>query len=182
MTNHKYFGKIIQDEWNEFYSTMEVNLPNFSNSAKVKLVEYDEDFEPIEEPLTEQLLDEYAETLKSFLENIDVIIKGIQKSAFENYLKIYAKYYEKPFEVLWENQKIKKRQNQELHEPLQIDTKEKHFEYMNSVLENIIISNNKTIVIPFSYDIDEEHGLEIKIRNNEVIKVDGIGETTYEYE
>mgnify|MGYP000274168071 FL=1 len=51
---------------------------------------------------------------------------------------------------------------------------------MNSIVEKIIISNNQTIVIPFSYDIDEEHGLEIKIRNNKVMKVDGIGETTYE--
>ena len=182
MIKHKYFGKVIQDEWNEFYSTMEISIPHFNGKTKIKLVEYDEDFEPIEEPLTEQILDEYAETLKRFLANIEVIIKDIQKSAFENYLKIYAKYYEKPFEVLWENQKIGKRQNQELHEPLQIDTKEKHFEYMNSVLEEVVISNNKTIVIPFRYDIDEEHGLEIKIRNNKVIKVDGIGETTYDYE
>ena len=180
MIKHKYFGDVIQDEWDESYSTMVVNIPHFKDSFKIKLVEYDEDFEPIQQPLNEKILDSYAETVKEFIKNVDNIVEDIQKSAFEFYLKVYAKYYEKPFKVLWENQKIKTSQNHELHKPLQIDTKEKHFEYKNSVLEKIIISNNKTIVNPYHYDIDEEHGIEIKIRNNKVIKVDGIGETTYE--
>ena len=177
--NHKYLGKIIKNEWNEFL-TEKVNIPHFKAKIVVNLMEYDEDFEPIEEEPSKQVLDEYAETLKTFLADIDNVILDIQQSAFNYYLEVYAKYYEKPFKVIFDNQKIKKDANNVLHQPLEIDTKEKHFEYMNSIVEKIIISNNQTIVIPFSYDIDEEHGLEIKIRNNKVMKVDGIGETTYE--
>ena len=47
MIKHKYFGDVIQDEWDESYSTMVVNIPHFKDSFKIKLVEYDEDFEPI---------------------------------------------------------------------------------------------------------------------------------------
>ncbi len=179
MIKHEYFGEIIKDEWNEFYLKKTIHLPYFEQNVLVNLVEYDEDFEPIEQEPSKETLDEYAETLKSFLADIGNIIKHIQQSAFEYYLKVYAKYYEKPFEVIWENQKIKKNENQDLHEPLKIDTKEKHFDYMNSIFEKIIISNNKTIVIPFRYALDEEHGLEIKIRNNKVIKIGGIAETIY---
>ncbi len=179
MITHEYFGEIIQNEWNEFYLTKKINIPYFNQDVSVNLVEYDEDFEPIEEEPSKKILDEYADTLKKFLANIDSIIEDIQQETFDYYLRIYSKYYEKPFEVLWENQKIKKTENKELHEPLQIDTKEKHFEYISSILEKIIISNNQTIVIPFCYDIDEEHGLEIKIVKNKVVEVDGIGQTIY---
>ena len=179
MIKHEYFGEIKKNEWNEFL-TKKINIPHFEKKVKINLVEYDEDFEPIEEEPSKQRLDEYSETLKTFLADINNVILDIQQSAFNYYIEVYAKYYEKPFKVIFDNQKIKKDVNNELHQPLGIDTKEKHFEYMNSIIEKIIISNNQTIVIPFSYDIDEEHGLEIKIRNNKIIKVDGIGETTYE--
>ena len=177
---HDYFGEIITNDWNDFLLKKTISIPHFNKSVQVALVEYDEDFEPLEEEPTEQTLDQYATTLKEFLSNIENIITDIQEATFKRYLKLYAKYYEKPFEVIFENQKIQKPKNQEPHKPLEIDTKEKHFEYMNTILEKIIISNNNTIVIPLCYDIDEEHGLEIKIRNNTVIKVGGIGETTYE--
>lgn len=180
MKKHQYFGKIITDKWDGFYSSKEINLPYFEQIIKVNLVVYDEDFEPLEDVLSNETLDEYADTLKNFIENIDKLILKIQELAFENYLEIYAKYYEKPFEVIFENSKIQKTENGELHKPLQIDSKEKHFEYMNSILEKIIISNNRTIVIPLCYDIDEEHGIEVKIKSNKVVKIDGIGETTYE--
>ncbi len=176
---HEYFKEVIANEWNEFYSSKEFYIPYFEQNIQVKLVEYDEDFEPIEEALSKELIDEYAETLNNFIENIDTIIKDIQKIAFEYYLRVYAKYYEKPFEVIFENEKIKSVESGQLHEPLQINSKEKHFEYMNRGLYDIEISNHKTIVIPFRYAIDEEHGLEVKIINNKVVKVGGIAETIY---
>ena len=180
MLKHEYFGEIIVDDWNMFFQKEKLSIPHFEERINVNLMEYDEDFEPIEEMPNEQVLNAYADTLKKFLADIDNIILDIQEAAFNRYIRIYAKYYEKPFEVIFENQKIKKDETNEFHQPLNIDTTEKHFEYMNSILEKIVISKNQTIVIPLCYDIDEEHGLEIKIRNNKVVKVGGIGETTYE--
>lgn len=180
MTEQEYLGDIIKNEWNEFYLIETINIPHFGDDIKVNLVEYDEDFEPTEEMPSKQTVDEYTKTLKLFLADIDNIMLDIKQSTFTYYLEIYTKYYEKPFEVIFDNEKVKKNANNELHQPLQIDTKEKHFNYIDSILEKIIISNNKTIVIPFIYYLDEEHGIEVKIRNNKVIRVGGLADTTYE--
>ena len=175
MTKHSYFGK-IENEWG-FQSEYPVKIPYFETEVKVYLgEEFDEDGEEIETPPTNQQLTEFEQTLKDFLNNIDSIIIDIQKSAFEYYQNIYAKYYEKPFKVLWENPKVQKTENEELHSPLNIDTKEKHFEYMNDI-EAIRVSDNQTIRIPVNYALDEEHGLELKIVNNKVDAVCEIGET-----
>ena len=48
---------------------------------------------------------------------------------------------------------------------------------MKDILEAIRISDDKTIRIPIHYDLDEEHGLEIKIVKNKVVAIDGISET-----
>lgn len=173
MTKHPYFGKVKNDRTG-FSSEYTVKIPYFEKEVKVFFgEEFDEDGE---EP-TDQQLSEFEQTLKDFLNNIDSVIVDIQQSAFEYYRKTYAEYYEKPFEVLFENSKVQKTENGELHSPLNIDTKEKHFEYMKNPVSLIRISDNKTIKIPIRYALDEEHGLELKITNNKVVKVAGIAET-----
>ena len=172
-----YFGKVEKD-WAGFSSERKIKIPYFEKEVEVFLgEEFDEDYEEASIPPTDQQLAEYEQTLKSFLNNIDSVIVDIQESAFEYYKKIYAKYYEKPFEVLSENSLIQETKNGELHPPLNIDSKEKHFEYMKNILSLIRILDNKTIVIPISYALDEEHGLEIKITANKVVKIDGIAQT-----
>ena len=74
---------------------------------------------------------------------------------YEYYQKIQAKHYEE----------------------LSISNKEEHFEYTKKILGYIRVLENNTIKIPISYNLDEEHGLELKIVNNKVEKVDGIDET-----
>lgn len=177
MTEHSYFGK-VEEDWAGFSSEYKVKIPHFETEVEVFLgEEFDEDGEEIETPPTNQQLDDFEQTLKCFLDNIDSIIVDIQQSAFERYLRIYAKYYEKPFEVLFENAKVQKTENDELHPPLNIDTKEKHFEYMKGILEKIRVLENQTIKIPIDYAIDEEHGLELKMINNKVAAIGGIAET-----
>lgn len=159
MVKHDYFGKVEKKEfWSGFRSEFTLKIPYFEKDVKVYLgSEYDEDYEEIDTPPNDQQLAEFEITLKDFLSNIDMIIADIQESAFNYYQERYASYYEQ--------------------EGLGIDTKEKHFEYMKDILEAIRILDNKTIVIPIHYDLDTEHGLELKLVNNKVVAVDGIDET-----
>lgn len=149
MEVNTFFGQIICNEWNEFYAEKMLKLPFFKEEVSIRLIEYDEDFEPLEEMPSADVIDEYAKTLKAFIEQLETIILNVQEEAFAYYKKIYAKYYEKPFEVIFENEKIQKASDGSLHEPLNISSKEQHFEYMNSGLGEIVISNNQTIIMPF---------------------------------
>jgi len=177
MTKQNYFGK-IEKNWAGFSSEYKIKIPYFEAEVEVFLgEEFDEDGEEISIPPNGQQLAEFEQTLKDFLNNIDSVIVDIQQSAFEYYQEIYAKYYEIPFEVLFENSMVQKTKNEEPHTPLNIDTKEKHFKYMKDIVSLIRILENKTIIIPIRYTLDEEHGLEIKITDNKVVKIAGIAET-----
>lgn len=187
MKLNNYFGQVKKD-FQGFSAENTFKIPHFEvynnvnstskvNSVKVLLGEqYDDEWNEIETPPTQTQLSEYEKTLKNFLIEIDKIVIHIQEKTFEYYKTVYSKYYEKPFVVLFENEKIKDN-NVGLHQPLNIDNKEKHFEYMKEILQWIRITKNNTIQIPFSYLLDEEHGLELKIVNNEVQAVGGIAET-----
>lgn len=180
---HKYFGKILEDEWSTFYPEKATFIPYFDKEVPINLgAEYDEDDEEITDPPTENQLDEYASTVEAFLSDIDNVIIDIQQSAYERYQRIYAKYYEKPFEVIFGNSKIQKSDNGELHSPLSIDSKEKHFEYMKELHIGIRVEEGKLIRIPIYYSLDEEHGLEIVLKNNKIIFVGGIAEFYGEYQ
>ncbi|PZU79595.1 MAG: hypothetical protein DI529_17440 [Chryseobacterium sp.] len=182
MKLHNFFGQVKSD-FQGFSAEKTFEIPHFKiykNAKSVKVYlgkQYDEEWKKIETLPTQKQLDEYEKTLKTFLTEIDSIINDIKEKSFEYYKERYAKYYEEPFEVLFENNKIQNTENGQLHSPLNIDNGEKHFDYMNEILESIRILENNVMVIPLSYDLDEEHGLEIKIANNKVEKIDGIGET-----
>jgi hypothetical protein len=174
-----YFGKI--DNTYGFTSETIFEIPYFEKNVKIKLgYEYDEDYEEIKTPPSKKQLSEFEETLKDFLSNIEKIIIDIQESAFNYYEKSYSHYYEKPFEVLFPNSKVQKINN-EVHPPLDINTPEKHFEFIKEILECIQVLENKTIIIPIHYALDEEHGIEIKIKANKVLMVEGIGQTSERY-
>ncbi|TDX87300.1 hypothetical protein B0I22_1488 [Epilithonimonas xixisoli] len=176
-----FFGK-VKNDLQGFSAEQTFEIPYFKiykNAKSVKVYlgnQYDEEWEKIETPPTQKQLDEYEKTLKSFLIEIDKVVVDIKEKSFEYYKERYARYYEVPFEVLFENDKIQNTENGQLHPPLNIDNEEKHFEYMNEILESIRISNNGTIIIPILYDLDEEHQLALKIVNNKVEEIDGIGE------
>ena len=179
MTISNYFGKI--DDAYGFRSENTFTIPYFEKNIKIKLgYEYDEDYEEIKTPPSKEELLEFEKTLKDFLSNIDKIIIDIQKATFNYYKENYSHYYEKPFEVLFPNSKVQKTNN-ELHPPLNINTPEKHFEFIKEILETIQVLENKTIIIPIHYALDEEHGIEIKIQDNKVLTVGGIAETTDRY-
>lgn len=161
--NHKFWGE-IQEDWAGISGDKLFKISHFKDDEIQIFLgeEFDEDGEEIEEFPTNEELDDFEKTYNSFLKNIEDVILQIKEETFLRYKKIYAKYYEDP--------------KQSGEEPLNIDTKEKHFEYIREVLYIRILKRNE-IKIPIRYDLDTEHGIEIKLRNNEVVEVGGIAET-----
>lgn len=104
----------------------------------------------------------YQKTYLSFLDNIDTVMDEVKEKAFQRYQKLLAHYYENEAKS-----GIK---------PLGITDKEAHFPYMKN-LNYIRILDNDTIKIRIHYDLDEEHGLEIRLENNAVAAIGGIAET-----
>lgn len=177
MAKHHYFGA-VEEDWAGFSAEYKFRIPYFETDVTVFLGEqFDEEGEEVSIPPTDGQLFEFEQTLREFLDQIDCAIVDIQQSAFEYYQRRYAKYYEKPFEVLFENSQVRGSENGELHPPLEIDTREKHFEYMKDIIGFIRILENNTICIRIRYSLDEEHGLELKIKDKKVVAVGGIAET-----
>ena len=175
MTKHNYFGK-VEEDWAGFSSEYKFDIPYFDKSVEIFLgEEFDEDGEEVDTPPTPVELDEYENTLRNFLAEISEAIVNIQEKAFERYLRVYAKFYEKSFVV----ESFFKTDMKEgaTHLPLNIDCKEKHFEYMKEIHGYIRVLPDNTLKIPIYYDLDSEHGLELKIVNNKVAAIGGIGET-----
>ena len=169
----KRFGKIELD-WAGVSSEYTFAIPYFNKDVEVFIgSEFDDDGEEVETLPTEDELLEYEQTFKNFIESIDEIIDAIKEKAFEYYKNIYAKYYEKEFlvESFFETDV----ESGKTHEPLNINTKEKHFEYMKNI-NYIRVLKDKKIIIPIFYKLDGEHGLEIMLQENKVVNISGIEE------
>jgi hypothetical protein len=163
MDKHKFWGK-IEEDWAGFSAEKVFHLAHFDKkSVEIFLgEEFDEDGEEIGAAPDLKKLDEYEQTFSDFLNNLNTLIFDIKKSAFQHYQKVYAHYYE-------DKKKSKK-------EPLNLDTPDKHFEYMKD-LNYIRVLDGQVIKILIRYKIDEEHGLELKLKNNKVLDISGISET-----
>jgi cell wall assembly regulator SMI1 len=158
---HKFWGN-VQKDLAGISSDRFFKIPHFKANVEVFLgEEFDEDGNEIEKLPTKKQLDSFEKTFNIFLENINDIIFQIKEKTFVRYKKIYANYYEDS--------------KQSGKEPLNIDTKEKHFKYVKDVL-NIRILKRNSIQIAIRYDLDTEHGLEIKFTNNKIVGIGGIAE------
>ena len=97
-----------------------------------------------------------------FEEKFETLFIEIKRKMFERYRKMYPKYYEDS--------------TKSGEEPLNITDEDKHFEYMKEI--NLIrVLDNGVIKIEIFYKLDEEHGAEIKIKNNKIADIGGISET-----
>ena len=168
-----YFG-IIEEDWVGISSEYKFSIPYFEKEVEVFLGSHiDSDGEERKTLPTDNKLIQYEETLKSFLENIDETINQIKEKAFENYKEFYAEHYEKEFilDGLFETDEEEGR----THKPLNICSKDIHFEYMKDI--NILrVLNDKKILLEIFYKLDSEHGLEILLQENKVISISGLGD------
>jgi hypothetical protein len=172
----KYFGEIDFD-WAGVSSEYKFKIPHFDKEVEVFLgLEFGDDGEETETLPTEDELLEYEHTLKKFLENINEIIIDIKEKTFDYYKEIYAKYYEEEFIV--ESFFITDKKEGEKHEALNINTQDKHFEYMKDINLIRILGENR-ILITIRYKLDREHGLEILFQKNRIINISGIGENYF---
>ncbi|GAA3767167.1 SMI1/KNR4 family protein [Flavobacterium ginsengiterrae] len=163
IVEHTFWGQVEQD-WAGISAEKLLKLPDFTSDEITIFLgeEFDDEGEEIDELPTKRELDSFEKTLKSFLDNLDEILIEIKSKAFDRYKKIYAKYYEDS--------------GLSGKEPLNIHTVDEHFEYMRD-LKYVRILKKNTIQILINYDLDNEHGLEIKLKNNKVVCLGGIAET-----
>ncbi|MBG6130841.1 hypothetical protein IWQ47_002305 [Aquimarina sp. EL_43] len=163
MKKHKYWGK-IEEDWAGFSAEIVFNSQYFDNNKVTIFLgsEFDDDGEEIETIPNEVELNNFKNTYVKFITNIDTIIDKIMNKTFERYLKLYAHYYEN--------------EEKSGEKPLNIDSKEKHFEKVKNIIY-IRILDNGNIKILIRYELDIEHGLEIRLENNKIIAIGGIAET-----
>jgi hypothetical protein len=82
--------------------------------------------------------------------------------AFERHKKIDAKHYENTKESG--------------KPPLNIDTVEKHNEYIKEIMY-LRVLDEKTIKLSIRYALDTEHGVEFRYLDGKIINIGGIAET-----
>lgn len=175
-----FWGDVVYEEYMGFKASRKVVIPELNIDADVYVGKaFNNNGDEITTPPTEKKLDEYEQTLQTFLDNKDSIVKDIIVKAYKYYKDRYADYYEVPFKVLFPNDMIMPPSDTILHEPLGITTPEEHLHYMTfETCDHIRVLPRKTIIIPIQYAIDEEHGMEIKIVNGKVkaVQEKGISE------
>jgi hypothetical protein len=160
---NKYWGE-VQEDWAGFSADKRAVLPYFDKKEISIFLgeEFDEDGEEIENPPSNKKLTDYEIAFRLFEEKFETLFIEIKRKMFERYCKLYAKYYEDS--------------TKSGEEPLNITDEDKHFEYMKEI--NLIrVLDNGVIKIQIFYKLDEEHGVEIKIKNNKVSEIGGISET-----
>lgn len=172
-----FWGNVVYDEYEGFKTERKAEVPALNMNAIVYVGRaYDEYGEEITTRLTMKKLEEYEQTLRQFLGNIDLIVSQITEKAYKYYKKNYAHYYEKDFEVLFPNDMVMPPADSKLHAPLCITTPVEHLRYMTHNPGNHIrVLPRKTIIIPIDYALDEEHGMEIKIVDGKVKSIGELG-------
>lgn len=159
MADH-HFWTNVREDWAGFSSDVEFRHPFFGKEA-VTIFLREEDHEEDEQPPSQKQLDEYAETYKSFLANVDAILYNLQTAAYRHYQQLYAHYFENS--------------DKSGEAALGIDSVEKHNDYIKDILEIRILHDN-VIKIAISYVVDPEHGLEFKLVDNKIVSIGGIAE------
>ena len=167
------FG-VVAEGWAGFVAEHKFSLGPFGEATVFLGEEFDEDGEEIDTPPSFTQLSEYAATLGNLRDNFDDVLAAIKESAFQRYHRLYAHYYEQPFTV--ESFFEIDAEPGSDHQPLGIDSADKHFVYMMD-LNYVRITDGGVIRLPILYKLDREHGLEIKLVNNTVNAVGGIAET-----
>jgi hypothetical protein len=151
----EYFGKIEKTIMG-ISAENKYKIPYFEKEVSIHFgLEYDNNGKEIETLPTEDEILVYEHTLKNFLENINEVINQIKEKAF--------KYFKEKKEPYGYGSDM----------PL-ISNASEHFKYMMDLL-HIRILNDKKILLSLFYEIDEEHGMEILLKDNNVYKIDEAG-------
>jgi len=163
VAKHKYWNK-AEKAWAGFITERKFISAHFEHKPITIFLgsEFDDAWEQIEIPPRVEELDDFASTYLNFVNDFDIIIDDIKGETFAYYQKYYAHYYE--------NEK------KSGEKALNIDSKERHFENIKDII-HLRILDKENIQIPIHYKIDSEHGIEIRLENNKIIKIGGIAET-----
>ena len=119
----------------------------------------DPDEEDEDTPLTPQDLDAAAVVFASFVAGIDDHVVAIRTAAFDRYLKLYARYFE----------------DASARQPLRVNDAVQHFAYLGDRAQVRVAKQDVTV--SFWYQLDREHGLEFRFRQDRLVAVGGFSET-----
>ena len=146
-----YFGRIEKGIMG-ITPEYKFSIPYFGKDVGVYLdLEYDDDGNEIETLPTDDEILEYEYTLKNFIENIDGVINDIKEKAF--------RYYKEEKEPYGYGDGI----------PL-INNAYEHFKYMKD-LQIRVLKDKRILLQIINYEIDEEHAMEILLKDNLVYKI-----------
>jgi|GEM_PF-202255 len=161
MITHPFWGNVAED-WQRVAAERPADLPGFGAPIPVflgdELLEEDEQYDP-----TPAQLSEYAATFRAFVAEWPRLLPDLQANAFARYRQLYAHYHEDPAKSG--------------APALGLTTAEQHFAYMQSV-SYLRVSDGQTLRLVIHYDLDTEHGLEVRFVANELVALGGIAETS----
>lgn len=162
MTKHAYWGNVSAD-WAGFSGEVMFSSAHVTEPVSVFLgYEFDDEGDEVSVIPTAEQLTEFESTYRQFLAHSDQIFSDIKTVTFDRYIELYAHYYEHT--------------EKSGYEPLCIDSAEKHVKYLGRLIY-IRVLEDRTIQIPMRYELDPEHGLEVRLQDNKIIKIGGIADT-----
>ena len=160
MLNHSFWGHVAES-WAGLSAERPVALPGFERPIEVflgeELFEEGEEYDP-----TPAQLDAYAATFQDFMTHAPALLAEFQAQAFAQYQRLYAPFYDNPA--------------QSGQPALGLTSAAQHAAYMQDV-SYLRVSDEQTLRLVIHYDLDPEHGLEVKFVANTLAKIGGIAET-----
>lgn len=160
MPTHPFWGT-VEEDWAGMTPNKEFVLPGFAKPVEVFLGEEPSDDDE-EYTLSQAQLDEYAATFQSFLHEAPYLLADLKRQTFARYQQLYAAHYENP--------------TRSGAPALHLYTAEQHFAYLQDVAY-LCVTDEQTIRLSIHYDLDPEHGLELKFKANNLVEIGGMDET-----
>ncbi|SET37140.1 hypothetical protein [Hymenobacter actinosclerus] len=157
---HPFWGR-VEESWAGLVAEHDVVLPGFEQPVEVflgeELDDEDEEYAP-----TPAQLDAYAATLQAFMGRASEQLADLKEQSFARYQRVYARWYENPAQS---------------GEPaLGLTTAAAHAGYLSGI-KYLRVTDEQTLRLVLSYELDPEHGLEAKFVANVLVTIGGIADT-----
>jgi len=160
MTIDPFWGA-VQEDWAGFSAAYHAQLPGFAQPIPVFLgEEFDDEGEEGGAPTSAQLA-AYAGTLQRFLQQAPARVAELQHQTFAYYQRVYAAFYDDA--------------SRSQAPPLHLDIA-RHAAYLQD-LTYLRVSAEDTLRLVFRYELDPEHGLEVKFVAHNLVAIGGTADT-----
>lgn len=128
------------------------------------------DEEQEEMPTADELAG-FAAALDAALTAPEQVWDDVARHAFDRYQRVYARFYEQPFVP------VDAPEGSPLRPPLGLTTAAAHATHLTELLRIVLLPEPGAVRLVFGYDLDREHGLEVKLVDGRVEAIGAIAET-----